>query len=378
MKIPPNDRTGPIKQSCQRQVSAGHRCDAEITHIDQRVKTTVFNHVPGVLSCRDVRLAVQRNVAEGIPVEESNRPFKDPNQTSQDTENGVPYGASNSTLLPSLALHNRTKVPQKLDDGNNQAAEADRAEAVGESPLGGTTRRALGEVVRAEVPRAIHPRNDSVHGVLDPLGDPVHGEGDKHYEANDLTTTTASVAITRRIAAGGLVLGIDGHQGDGEPGPKTSRNQATDEADHVDMAVLFADVNGSLEHQGREGDPFNPRPEAKGHEEAKDEEHYARAPVFSPQVENSRANSPADVEYTGHPDELLRENTRKPHVAKAENDGHDKDEDKENDGVSVETKRVRAIVDSAALDVSRRGVSVECYARDSDEAGTEEKKLAPR
>ena len=141
------------------------------------------------------------------------------------------------------------------------------------------------------------------------------------------------------------------------------------------MAVLPANVDGSLEHQGRERDPLYPCPEAKGEEDAEDEEHDARAPVLPPQIKDGSAQGPADVKDASHPNELLRENAREPDVAKAEDHCDDEDEDEENYCAGVERKGIRAIVDTAALDVSGRRVSMECYARDNDEADTEEEEL---
>lgn len=261
-------------------------------------------------------------MAEGVAIEELGGPLEQPDETAQDAENGVADGARDSALLASLAPHNRTDMSQKLDDRDNQASETDRTKAVCEGPLGGTTRRVLGEVVRAKIPRPVHASNGCVHGVLDPFRDPVHREGHKHYQTNDPGVAAASTTA-RGIVARGLPLGINSHQGDGVPCAEPRRNQATNEADHVHMAVLLADVDSSLQHQGREGNPRDPSVETKGNEHAKDEEHDTRAPVVSPHVEDASANGPADVEDSRDPDEQLGEEAREPDVAKAEDEGDD-------------------------------------------------------
>lgn len=208
-------------------------------------------------------------MTEGVAVEELSKPVKEADQASQNTEHRVPNSTADPAFLGRLSPCNRAEMPHKLDDGENQASEADRTKAVGKCPAGGTTRRLLREIMRAEIPRAVDARDDGVDGILEPLRDPVHCESDKDYQPNDLGMAAAPIAAGR-IAAGRLEFGIDGHQCDGVICPEGSRNQTADKAYQINMAVFLADVDGSFEHQRRERDPLYPRPETKGHEQAED------------------------------------------------------------------------------------------------------------
>lgn len=94
-----------------------------------------------------------------------------------------------------------------------------------------------------------------------------------------------------------------------------------------------------------------------------------------PQIEYGSTDSPADVQDASHPNELLGEDAREPDVAEAENHCDDEDEDKEDHCAGVGGKGIRRIIDPTALDVSRRGISIQRYSGDNDEAGTEEEEL---
>lgn len=45
------------------------------------------------------------------------------------------------------------------------------------------------------------------------------------------------------------------------------------------MAVVLGDVNGSLQHQGAEGDARDPADERDDHENREEEEDYAAGPI---------------------------------------------------------------------------------------------------
>merc|ERR1712000_280065 len=70
--------------------------------VDQTVNSAVLDHGPGILRSWDVRLAVKRNVAEGVAVEEAHSPFEDRDKATQNTEQNVPDDASNTALRASL------------------------------------------------------------------------------------------------------------------------------------------------------------------------------------------------------------------------------------------------------------------------------------
>lgn len=295
-------------------------------YVDEAIDTAVFDHGPGVLCRGDVCFSVQRNVAEGVAVEESYSPFEDGNHTSQNAEQDISNHASYTTLLTRLTSGNRAQLSDSLDDSNYQTTQADGSKAVSQSPLRSPSSRALGEVVRRKVPGAVDTRNGGVHGVLDPFRDPVHGEGDEDYQPNDLGLAAASIGIAIGVAGGRLILGVDGHQSDRVPSSESRGDHSSKEADHIHVPELLADINTRLEHQGREGNPRDPSVETKSHEQAHDEEHDSPAPVLSPEVEDGGPKCPADIQDARHPNELLREEAREPDVSEAKDDCDNQDE----------------------------------------------------
>ena len=89
---------------------------------------------------------------------------------------------------------------------------------------------------------------------------------------------------------------------------------------------------------------------------------------MAPEVEDSGANSPADVENSGYPDKLLREQTRKPNVAHGEDHSDNENEHEKNDRACVEREGVGAIVDAASVNVTSVRITVKGEPRDGDEA----------
>lgn len=106
-------------------------------------------------------------------------------------------------------------------------------------------------------------------GVLEPLGEPVHGKRDEDDEADDLAFTAATIGaggvIVRR-----LILDVDCDKSDRKPSRHGRGDDASDQAGEVDMTILLANVDGSSKHQRREGNSRNPCPETEGHEKSKD------------------------------------------------------------------------------------------------------------
>lgn len=150
------------------------------TYVDERVNTAILDHLPGVLGGGDVRLAVQRNVAEGVAVKELESPLNQSEEAVQDAKDCHADEATDTTLLHGLALGDGTELAEELDNSHEKTAQADGSKAVCQSTLGGTPRRILGEVVDAKVPRGVDAGNGGVDGVLEPLRDPVHGKSHKH------------------------------------------------------------------------------------------------------------------------------------------------------------------------------------------------------
>lgn len=163
------------------------------TYVDEGINTTVLNHVPGVLGSRDVRLAVQCNVDKGIAVEELNSPLNNGQNAAHDAEDDPADHTKDTALVACRVSSDRAYSAQELDDGNDQTAEADGTEAVGQ----GSARRGacgvLGEVVDTEVPGTVDTGDDGVDYVLDKLRNPVHSKGNEDNQSDQ--SSGAAVAI---------------------------------------------------------------------------------------------------------------------------------------------------------------------------------------
>ncbi|KFY62481.1 hypothetical protein V496_04569 [Pseudogymnoascus sp. VKM F-4515 (FW-2607)] len=291
--------------------------------IDERVNPAVLHHVPRRLGSGDIRLPVQRNVAERILVEELDEPVQQPNEAPQHTEHDLP---DHVTLRRRVLLGHIARLAQELDDGHDEGAEADGAEGVGDGALEGAAGGALGEaggLLRAEVPGAVDAGDGDVDDVLEDLGDPVTRKGDEDDEPDDLGPRAVAVDAARLVA--GSVLGVHGDEGDGEPGAECGGDDAADEGDDEDVTVVLGDVDDGLEHQHREGDAWDPRDEADDVEDGEDQEDDAGGVFFGPEVEARRRDAEDDLQDTGDPDDLLREGAHSPEVGKGdyERDGED-------------------------------------------------------
>lgn len=338
------------------------------TYVDQGVHSSVLDHFPGVLGCRDVCFAVERDVAEGVSVEEGDGPVQQANQTAQDAKQDV---ADHVAVRGSLGASHGAEMPHEVDDGDDQATEADGAEAVRQSSLERNTRGAAGEVVDAEVPRAIHASNGDVDYVLQNLGHPVHGKRGKGDEAGN--GRRAAV----RVAAVGVVLGrlpavVDGHECDGEPGGEDRAEEAAEPGDQVDMSELFGDVDGRPKHQGGERDAGDPGVETKGQEEAEDEEDDAAGPVALVEHVRSSSKGEDDVQDARNPDEGLGKQTGQPDIAIAEHDCHNENDGEQDQSIVAEREG------GASIDCSARvgpGVAVNGDAREGGESEEDEEEL---
>lgn len=189
-------------------------------------------------------------MAEGVAVKELKSPFQERQDAAQDTENNIANHTTNSIIGTGLALCDRTELAKELNNCNQQTTEADGTEAVGEGTFSCGTSCILGEVVDAEIPRSIYTSDDGVDGVLEPLGNPVHGKSDENKETNDFalaTVLSSSTAI--RIIWRWLPFNIDGHHGNREPSSKGSTENTTNQADEVDVSILLAYIDTCLEHK---------------------------------------------------------------------------------------------------------------------------------
>lgn len=216
--------------------------------------------------------------------------------------------------------------------------------------------------------------------VLEDLGDPVPGEGDEDDEPDDLGHRAATVDAAGGVA--GIVPGVHGDEGDGEPGAEGGGDDAAYEGDDEDVAVVLGDVDDGLQHQHREGDAWDPRDEADDVEYGEDQKDDSGGIFLGPEVEAGGRDTEDDLQDTGDPDDLLREGAYSPEVGKGnyERDGEDigagrllvcaqlvlrgGERLQEDDRESVKSERV--VVGAA---VAGDLVSMETQSRDRDEAG---------
>lgn len=302
-------------------------------------------------------------MGKGVAVDELDGPFEDGDDAAQETKDDDANHAADAAVLGRRLAGDGAQLAQELDDGDNEAAEGDGAEGVGEGALEGAAGGVLGEVVRAEVPGAVDAGDGGVDGVLEPLGDPVHGEGDEGDEADDAGVAAGGVVV---VADRGREGDVDGGEGGGEPGGEGGGDDAAEQADEVDVAVAAADVDARLQHEGGEGDAGDPGVEAEGEEEAEDEEDDAGRVAATVQVVDGGADGPDDVEDARGPDELLGEVAREGHVADGQREGCGQHHDEEQDCLPVEGE---------AADDGGGGVPVERPGRDADEAGEDDDQL---
>lgn len=144
-------------------------------------------------------------------------------------------------------------------------------------------------------------------GILDPLGDPVGGEGDEDEQTNNLARATASRALTARRVVPWFIFDIDRYHGHREPRAEGCCCQTAEERDEVDVTVGLGDIDCSLQHQNRERDPWNPGDEADDSEDSEDQEYNAAAPVLPRKHVDGRDEAGDDVKDSSDPDELLGE-----------------------------------------------------------------------
>ena len=279
--------------------------------------------MPRRLGSRNVRLPVQRNVTKRILIEELHEPVEEANQAPKHTEQDLPHHVP---LRRRVLLGDIARLAEELDDSDDQAAEADGAEAVGDGALEGATGGAFGEsrrLLRAEVPGAVDTGDGDMDDVLEDLGDPVPGEGDEDDEPDDLGHRAAAVDAAGGVA--GIVPGVHGDEGDGEPGAEGGGDDAAYEGDDEDVAVVLGHVDDGLQHQHREGNAWDPRDEADDVEDGEDQKDDSGGIFLGPEIEAGGRDTEDDLQDTGDPDDLLREGAYSPEVGKGdyERDGED-------------------------------------------------------
>lgn len=219
----------------------------------------------------------------------------------------------------------------------------------------------------SKVPSAVDTADDCVDGVFEPLCNPIHGESDKYNQANDGSlATVGAVGTAVRVVGRRLPSDVDTNHGGREPGAKSSRQKAADEADNVHMAVFLADVDAGAKHKSRKRNTRNPGPKGKGGKEGENEEDDTGRPVLLVQVVDGGSKGKHQVENTSDPDKGLGEGARKTKVSNRENKGRTESAGKENQRVGVDGEGI-VIVDALARSASC--VAAKGNDRDSNKTG---------
>lgn len=227
--------------------------------IDKDVDSAVLHHRPGVLGCGDVGLAVQRDVAESVAVEECDEPVKKIDKASQNPGCDAADDVAFFHLMP---LDDGNRLTQHVDDRDDQAPEADAAEGVGsgaDERAASCSSRKTARKSTPEVPGSVYARDCGVDGVFEPLAEPVHRKRDIHDHPDDFggaATAIGTCGIDSVVV--GLVRDVDGDQRHGEPGRDCECRDTAEGAHQEDVSMVSGNVHRSLEHQRAERDPRDP------------------------------------------------------------------------------------------------------------------------
>ena len=197
---------------------------------------------------------------KGIAIDKLDGPIHDPNQTAQDTERNR---SDRITLRSFVILRNTTGLAEHVDKSDDEGAKTDAAKRISHGTLEGArrcaTRHSAG-LAGAEEPAAVDAGDGGVDGVFDPFGDPVAGECDEDDQADDFGRRAATTGGACGVGAAvvGRVFDVDGDEGDAVPGAEGEGNEAAQSADGEDVAVVFGDIHGCLEHENAEGNARDP------------------------------------------------------------------------------------------------------------------------
>lgn len=165
--------------------------------------------------------------------------------------------------------------------------------------------------------------------VLQPLREPVRAERDEYNEASNFGVAAATCSsAASRIIVTGREFDVDGRKSYGEPGCESRTDEASNKADHVNMAVVVCDVDGGTQHERTEWYSGDPRDKREDKEDYKDQEHDASGIVFPVKHVDGSSQAPDDVQDARCPDELLGKGSGEEDVAIAEDDGDTETEDK--------------------------------------------------
>jgi len=307
-------------------------------------------------------------VAESISVDELNSPLQDTKKAANATEQSV---SQHTAIRSLLVTSSGADLTDELDNSDQQATQSDGSKTVGQGSLRRSASGVLGEVVGVEVPRAVDAGNRGVDGVLEPLGEPVHGKRDEDDETNYLAFTAAAIGA-RGVIVRRLVLDVDCDKSDREPSRHCRGDDSSNQTGKVDMAILLANVDGSSKHQRREGNSRNPRPETESHEKSKDEEYNSSRPVPAPKIKDSSSKRPADVENASDPDKLLRKQPRHPNVRIRQDKRNSEHKHEQDNGTRVQRKVIPVTVNPRSSIALIGSVSLKRDTRNDDIAGHEQ------
>lgn len=212
-------------------------------------------------------------------------------------------------------------------------------------------------------------------GVLQPLTYPVHGKCHIDDQADDLGGTASAIGTGRIGAAAIRLVGdIYRDQRDGKPRGECHRDQASDGTDQEHVPVGPGHIDRRLQHDDTEGNARDPADEADGREDAEDQEHDPRAPLFADEIVNGGADGEDDVENARDPDKLLGEISRAQDIGPRERERDAEDKDEQDQRVGVQREGVGRAVDTTAIEalvgrifVDRQAGNRDIAQEDSDE-----------
>lgn len=206
-----------------------------------------------------------------------------------------------------------------------------------------------------------------MHGILQPLAQPVHGKGHIDDEADDLGGTASAIGTGRICAAAiRLIRDVYRDQRDREPGRKGHGDHASDGTDQKHVPVGPRHIDRRLQHDDTEGDAWDPADEADCREDAEDQEDDPGPPFFTDEIVDAGADGEDHVENPRDPDKLLGEISRPQEIRPREHNGDAEDKDEQDQRVGVEGEAVGRVVDAAAIEAPLSGIFVDRQARDGN------------
>lgn len=360
-------------QVCQQSAKVRDKNGAHTQHrsnktvVDQRVDTTVLHHCPCVFGSWNVCLAIQSNVAEGIPVEEGDQPVE---QSDEAAKNPNGDAANNVSPCSFLLLRNRARLADHVDNGNDQTSKADTTKGIRSRTFKGATSGTLGSTARSaapEIPGSVHTSDSGMDGVLDPFAKPIHSKGNIDNKPDNLGAA-ASVRTARwiRPAAIGFVCDVDRDQGDRKPCRESNGGQATKCANDKNVAIGARHVNRSLQHDDTEWNTRNPADETDDSENTEDEEHDAGAPLLPVEIVDRSADSKDTVKNAGDPDKLLGKIAGTQEIRPRHRESDTEHKDEQNQRVGVQAKIIARTVDASTIEAPVVRVLVDGKTRDGD------------